>query len=298
MKSTILHIVNGSAMLDRFSSGPWSGEVVAWEEAFIEGPLEKNILDNSFWQNRSKYLERVYDIKYRSWQRTLFAKIKTTSTYYLWFEYDTFCQMNMVGALAVLLTLKPTADIYLVQIGATEMERDITYGYATESEWEMSFERRKFVNDSDREFLLNYWQQITTLDIEILSTVFKANIPETFHYLNGAFQRVKYLFPDKTTGTNIIDRKFIDHFKSGSSLNDAIRNLLSVLHDWGFGDLQISKALSDSELFDYCQRNQTVSADQLKVFLTKRTRTQQFSNFNWNEYVYNSKDDIVEKKPK
>ena len=99
-----LHVLNGDATQPEFYKSHIDGDVVIWREVLVEGPVAADIRSTSFWNNRGMFLEAAYggDPTYAEVflsQLQLLDNLNDIEEVVLWFEFDLFCQINMLGCL-------------------------------------------------------------------------------------------------------------------------------------------------------------------------------------------------------
>jgi len=100
-----LHILNGYATLHLFQEADISSEVCVWNEILSEGPVTYDIASESFWKMRREFIATTFGPGAAGYDEVIahFDIIRTYSTYeevILWYEYDLFCQLNLVGLLS------------------------------------------------------------------------------------------------------------------------------------------------------------------------------------------------------
>src|SRR4051812_8080261 len=101
------HILNGDALIDRFTATGLSGEVIVMRECLVEGDLAGDT-PAAFYEIRAKYLSSTYNIHKESYYANVvseFEKLNAApdrSEFFLWFGYDLFCRANMCYLLSLL----------------------------------------------------------------------------------------------------------------------------------------------------------------------------------------------------
>ena len=125
MKS-LLHITNGDSFTEKLKSLPLKGDIITWREMLCEGKTLSTVGSESFWKTRFDFLHKNYKVS-KSWfvEKTLkeyrsLCNHRQQDRIVLWFEYDLFCQINMLAVLSWLKTHIRHAEISLVCSGKVE----------------------------------------------------------------------------------------------------------------------------------------------------------------------------------
>ena len=284
--SRSLHILNGTAMSDRFNQTGIEGNYVSWNEAMIEGPLNYSIEDDFFWEERKDYFINQGVKEFPSpFHDKLLQLSQSSPKIFCWFEYDLFCQINMMAALAFLSKNNYGGNIYLVQIGPAELGSYYTFGSASLDQWSTCFKSAKWITSKDILFVNWIWKLVSSTDLRDLNQLDQLEIPGNFHYLKKALELIKFLFPNQISKLNIVESTFLanrNKFKNPDS-KYVISLLLKKMHLYGFGDSQIEKIIADLNLSDNIENSQD------RLILQNVLRTKSFSNFNWADFTYNEK---------
>lgn len=230
-----LHILNGDATVPEFQKSGISGEIVVWREVLCEGPVAGPIRGDQFWINRAAYIEQTlggehYDEKMIS----ELDKIRDLSTYnevVLWFEYDLFCQVNLLACLNFiehehisLVCLGDELDGQLRGLGEIGARHFITL-----------FENRTLLSKNDLAYAKTAWQAYTHDTPEKLLALASS---DTFIHLNPAIKAHLTRLPGKN-GLNQVEEKMLSLIKEG--INDDRKLVGTMLRDQGYfglGDLQ------------------------------------------------------------
>ena len=106
MSKKILHITNGSALTEYLKELNFKDDILTWQEMLCEGPTIPKIDSKEFFQLRSEFLKEHYDIEVDTKElKKELSKLDNASKYeeiHLWFEYDLFCHINLLGILNLL----------------------------------------------------------------------------------------------------------------------------------------------------------------------------------------------------
>ncbi|UZR94971.1 DUF1835 domain-containing protein [Chondrinema litorale] len=247
MPNTIqYHIFNGDSSKEAFLHSPLNSDAhvkIAWREMLCEGPVNEPILSDAFFYTRAKYLHETYGIDLNDFENgkselLRITQISADADITLWFEYDLFCQLNMMATLSYLAG-KHT-NIYLVCAGVEEGKKGLqTLGHYKPDDYPQLFARRIKLSQADITFAQNVWQAYAFGTPEKLEQLLRRNTPDTFPYLNSAIKAHFKRFPSTTNGLSEAQHKILT-FASNEKLskNQLVGKLLRSENTLGFGDLQ------------------------------------------------------------
>ncbi|MEM7513978.1 MAG: hypothetical protein AAF388_23825, partial [Bacteroidota bacterium] len=128
----------------------------------------------------------------------------------LWFEYDLFCQINLLAACSYLhLHPHPNSKISLVCLGEhPSSEGLIALGEIDPSYYPELYENRTTLSQEDLAYGHQLWVAYnghSHKDMEKLV----ANPPSTFPYIQAAIQEHFKRFPDKETGLYKVEKSML-----------------------------------------------------------------------------------------
>ena len=250
--SSLLHITNGDSLTDRLKALNLKGDIITWREMLCEGKTLTNVGSESFWKTRFEFLNKNYKVS-KSWfvEKTLkeyrsLCNHKQQDQIVLWFEYDLFCQINMLAVISWLKTHRKYAHISLVCSG-NEDETDKMYGLGDVSDEKLLelYENRTELSMNDIEFADYVWQLYCSdnpIRLENL-TDFKNN---QFDYLSDAIKAHLKRFPTIKNGLNDIENHVLQlsFEKKPKSKRDLVRTVLTDQGVYGFGDSQYDRIIT------------------------------------------------------
>lgn len=234
-------------MLATFQESGIPGEVVICREMLCEGRVTDapNVL--TFFEERSVHVQQVYGIDQQIYQTRVveeFLKLhnaKDSDEIVLWFEFDLFCQINLLFCLHYLQQL-PTnfSKISIVSVGDEPNTQNFKgLGSASAQQLQTLFEQRKEVKDDDIMLATRAWQAYcgnNPFAIEALVTETSPALPFLGTALAAHLQRL----PNTFNGLNIIHQFFLHRLALGQArwydLYQLFWNELRIL---GFGDFQL-----------------------------------------------------------
>lgn len=250
MKS-LLHITNGDSFTNKLNSLPLKGDIITWREMLCEGKTLSTVGSESFWKTRFEFLNKNYKIS-KSWfvEKTLkeyrsLCNHKQQDQIILWFEYDLFCQINMLAVLSWLKTHRRHAEISLVCSGKeddTEKRYDLSE-LSNERLLKLYDERVKLTQD-DIEYADYVWQLYCS-DNPIRLENLKDYQNFQFEYLSEAVRAHLRRFPSIKNGLNEIENSILElaELEKPASKKQFLYTILSHQGVHGFGDTQYERIL-------------------------------------------------------
>ena len=250
--SSVLHITNGDNFTQRLHNLNLKGDIITWREMLCEGKTLPNVGTETFWKTRFDFLHKNYKVS-KSWfiEKTLkeyrsLCNHKQQDQIVLWFEYDLFCQVNMLAVISWLLTHRKYAEISLVCSG-NEDSSDKMYSLneLTDEQLQNLYKNKKVLTQDDVEYADYVWQLYCSnnpIRLENLSD-FK---DFQFDYLGDAVKTHLQRFPSIANGLNDMEntilRLALD--KKPKSKSEFMETILKNQGNLGFGDTQYERALT------------------------------------------------------
>lgn len=250
--SSLLHITNGDSLTNRLKSLELKGDIITWREMLCEGKTLTNVGSETFWKTRFEFLNKNYKVS-KQWfvEKTLkeyrsLCNHKQQDQIVLWFEYDLFCQINMLAVISWLKTHRKYAQISLVCSG-DEDETDKMYGLneLTDEQLLQLFENRTILKQDDIEYADYVWQLYCSdnpIRLENL-TDFKNY---QFDYLSEAIKAHLKRFPTIKNGLNEIENHILQLTldKQPKTKRELLSTVLSDQGVYGFGDTQYERIIT------------------------------------------------------
>jgi hypothetical protein len=200
-----------------------------------------------------------------------FNKMRSFANYdevVLWFEYDLFCQVNMLALLHWFNQQDRTGTkVSLICVGKEAgYDKLVALGEINPDRFPELFERRRIMGTQEFAFATDVYEAWCSSDPTDLETYTMLPSNE-FPYLANAIRSHFRRFPSLQTGLTEIEQKIIDLINSGIN-NDRkiVGNLLRWQEFRGFGDsqyFQILKRLSPL----LSARDEIVLKDEIKVLI-------------------------------
>ncbi len=123
----MVHIVNGHSTKGALSKTNIQGTVVVWNEVLSEGKTTRTF-DSEFWSLRKQQLTSFFDLEDQDYQKQTkneidkIDQIPAHTPLTLWYEYDYFCQINLIGLLAFFHQKGLENPMQLICVGFTRTE--------------------------------------------------------------------------------------------------------------------------------------------------------------------------------
>lgn len=252
MSSSILHITNGDSTTDYLKSLQFEGEFITWREMLCEGKTSIDVGSESFWKTRFDFLKSSYKVTKKTFidftlkeYRNLCQKSEQKEIV-LWFEYDLFCQINMIAIISWIKRYRKGEKVTLVCSGDVEgSDRKLGLSELTPEQIQQHFESRAELSQDDIEYADYVWQLYCSDSPLRLETVHKFNPMSPFIYLSDALEVHLKRFPSIENGLNVVENHILRtaNETQPKSKHQLVGNLLKNQQVLGFGDLQYMQKL-------------------------------------------------------
>ena len=258
MKTSILHITNGDSTTKYLKKLNFQGDFITWREMLCEGKTSTDVGSEHFWKSRFDFLKQSYKVTKKQFidltlkeYRNL-CNHKSQEEIVLWFEYDLFCQINMIAVICWLKRYRKGRKISLVCSGEVKGSNKLL-GLAelTEKQLKTQYQNKTELTIDDIEYADYVWQLYCSDNPIKLQNVYQYQQNTTFKYLIDSLLVHLQRFPSIGNGLNNVENSILD-ITVNSALNsqdELIRKLLQQENQYGFGDLQYKKQVND--LKDY-----------------------------------------------
>jgi hypothetical protein len=242
----ILHILNGDSTLFQIKKTSLQGDFFIWREILCEGEITSKVGTNQFWQERERWMayfsqggtdeyQKKFKNKFQDLDISAYAEI------ILWFEYDLFCQINLIAVLSWLdnLSLKHTKTSLVVVGEQPNHKKMLGLGEINGEEYPILFEQRVDLAKADLSFATEIWDIYRSSNHDKLIGKIKKDSNSKFKYLLPAFKAHLNRFPQKSNGLSKIENNIAEMVKDDfMSKKKVVGQLLREENYYGFGDLQ------------------------------------------------------------
>lgn len=247
MGASILHITNGDSTTNYLKNLKYSGNFITWREMLCEGKTTTDVGSESFWKNRFNHFKSYYKVTKKNFidftlkeYRSL-CNQKNTEEIVLWFEYDLFCQINMIAVISWLKRYRKGYHISLVCSGKIKGSKKLkAIGELTENQIHNHFKNRVTLTQDDIEYADYIWQLYCSDSPLRLETVYKFDPMSPFQYLASAIEAHLLRFPSLENGLSAVENNILKTASEHklTSKEKLVGKLLKEEDVYGFGDLQ------------------------------------------------------------
>lgn len=258
MSNSVLHVMNGDASTHLFHQSGLLGDCMVWREMLCEGPTHTEIDSEKFWKGRLGFFQNFCQINEKEYRAKTEQEInrfkgKSYDEVVFWFEYDLFCQVNLLAAITYLHKEQSQAKFHLVCTG-DEIEKGLYKGLGEfcPQDYPQLLKTRIALNESSLHFARSVWEAYCSEDHSQLYEQVLLETPREFKYLQLAFEWHKKRFLSDQTGLNFIEERILK--KMSQSPHDSKSLVASILKErlcwgFGFGDLQYFVYLENLQNF-------------------------------------------------
>ncbi len=306
--STQLHITNGDFLTKRLKSLDLKGDIITWREMLCEGKTLTSVGSESFWKTRFEFLNKTYKIsKSRFIEQTLkeyrsLCSHKQQDQIILWFDYDLFCQINMLAVISWLKTHRRHAEISLVSsVSLKEGETPKSLSEMEDHELLSIYGLRKSLTQDDIEYADYIWQLYCSNNPIRLENVGDYQNYQFDNLANAIAAHLKR-FPSIRNGLNDVENLVLK--VALEQHPDSKKELLSLILKnqgiYGFGDTQYERVLTKIKPLFSSFSPVTLSPDGLGIF---KGKTSYYSTIKENDeylggalkysFLYNSSTDRI-----
>ncbi len=255
-----LHICNGESALHQLTAAKINGTYSVWNEMLCEGPLHPQILSKEFLKIRKAFFKSRYQISESEYNEKTISHFKLITNFneypklVLWFEYDLFCQVNLIALLSYLLNnWLGKNKIFLVCVGKFDFsDKLLGLGELDHKMFPDLLLKAIQLNKSDLQYANDFWltyckDQHTVKDNETFPLRRKLQFENSkFPYLIPALKAHFRRKISKKNELNEIESKIKDLLNSGIKSDKAIVKALLEWQEWyGFGDIQYLKLIEE-----------------------------------------------------
>ncbi|APY07062.1 DUF1835 domain-containing protein [Winogradskyella sp. J14-2] len=254
MTQKILHITNGSALTGYLRELDFKDDILTWQEMLCEGPTIPKIDSKEFFNLRRTFLKDHYNIEVdeRELQKEL-SKLDNTEKYeeiHLWFEYDLFCHINLLGVLNLLHQKKIKKPLYPICSGRVEGEKNLKgLGELTQTQLLDHYDKRIKLNKEDIELAIALWRTYCGKDHNILKPYIVKE--SSFKYMSSCLKAHLKRFPHQKSGLSVLEDNILRLIRDNDikSRHHLLGYSLNYQGYYGFGDTQHRRLIDKLSIF-------------------------------------------------
>jgi hypothetical protein len=254
IQSNVLHITNGNNLTDYLLELGYLGDILTWQEMLCEGPTIPKIDSPEFFEVRAKFLKDFYDIEVNEEElKNELSKLNHVEKYKeinLWFEYDLFCHINLLGVLNLLHQKEINKPLYLICSGRVEGETSLK-GLAELSpeQLEYHYKQKVKLQDSDKALAVTLWRTYCGKDHNILKPYITTE--SNFKYMSNCLKAHLKRFPHQESGLSVLERNILTIIKEKNvkSRHHLLGYSLNYQGFYGYGDIQLKRIIDKLSIF-------------------------------------------------
>ena len=254
MISSTLHITNGDCTTNRLKKLNFEGKIITWREMLCEGKTSVDVGSENFWKTRFDFFKSSYKtskqkfIDYTVKEYRNLCNEKEQDEIILWFEYDLFCQVNMLAIISWLKRYRKGRQISLVCSGKINTQEKLaTLGELSNNQIKEHYTNKIILTEDDIEYADYIWQLYCSDSPLQLENMYKIHTNSTFSYLEEAIKHHLLRFPSIENGLNQLENNILKTIKNNQfdNKNQLVGHLLSNQEGYGFGDSQYFNKINE-----------------------------------------------------
>ncbi|GAA4240924.1 MULTISPECIES: DUF1835 domain-containing protein [Winogradskyella] len=261
MATNCLHITNGNSLTDYLRELDFTEDILTWQEMLCEGPTIPKIDSEDFFNLRSEFLKEYYDIEVDSkeLQKEL-SKLDNTEAYTeinLWFEYDLFCHINLLGVINLLHQKNIKKPLYLICSGRVKGEKSLkALAELNPEQLKTHYENKVLLTQDDIDLAIALWRTYCGKDHNILKPYIVTN--SSFKYMSNCLKAHLKRFPHQQSGLNVLEDNILRLVRDNDikSEHHLLGYSLNYQGYYGYGDTQLKRLINKLSIFFEKSENQ------------------------------------------
>ncbi|MGY0408794.1 MAG: DUF1835 domain-containing protein [Polaribacter sp.] len=247
MNTSTLHITSGDTTTNYLKKRNISGDFITWREMLCEGKTSSNVGSETFWKTRFEFLKSSYQVsKHKFINYTLkeyrrMCNKRENNEIVLWFDYDLFCQINMIAIISWLKQHRKGYQICLVSSKKIKNgNKIISISELSKAQLQQQYNSKITLTQDDIEYADYIWQLYCSNSPLRLETLLKNNPSSPFTYLTAALQTHLQRFPSIENGLNNVENLVLSEANNHKLLSkkQLIHQLIENQKTLGLGALQ------------------------------------------------------------
>jgi len=284
MVENCLHITNGNSLTDYLRELDFTEDILTWQEMLCEGPTIPKIDSEDFFNLRSEFLKEYYDIEVDSkeLQKEL-SKLDNTEAYTeinLWFEYDLFCHINLLGVINLLHQKNIKKPLYLICSGRVKGEKSLkALAELNPEQLKTHYENKVLLTQDDIDLAIALWRTYCGKDHNILKPYIVTN--SSFKYMSNCLKAHLKRFPHQQSGLNVLEDNILRLVRDNDikSEHHLLGYSLNYQGYYGYGDTQLKRLINKLSIFFEKSENQlTLNRKGHEALLRHYNYTQEVNN--------------------
>lgn len=309
MATHTLHITNGTNLTKYLTDLGYEGKFLTWQEILCEGPTTEEVDSDRFINLRKEFLSDFYDIEMDVEQfkkeLDLLNHPDQFQQIILWFEYDLFCHINLLGIISLLKQKKIDLPIYLVCSGRVKGEKDLkALAELKPEQLHMHAKNKIKLSAEDINLITSLWRIYCGKDHNLFKPfiVKKSSFPYLSNCLKAHLQR----FPDSVNGLSTLEMHTLKMIadQKVKSRRHLLGYILNFQGFYGYGTLQIDKMIETLEFFYTEEENQLIlnrqgheAIDKQQSFLAKMSNSMRYGGVRKMDFLFDQLKNKLIKTP-
>jgi len=247
MKAKTLHILNGAATTALLNQTNLSGDRLTWREALAAGPAPSGLQITDWINMRAAYLAESSNRTFSACKQDLtqmYHTLSTVSNYRevtLWFEFDLFCQVNLIYILYRLFKMElPETKLSLICINTFPGIKNFRgLGQLAPEQFVSLFDKRQLMNEVVLQKGAAAWEAYSAPAPSAIEKFLQQNLPD-LPFLSDALKAHLERFPSTYNGLGRLENSILELIAGGIDEFPPLFAMIGELDNlYGFGDLQI-----------------------------------------------------------
>ena len=254
MGKTCLHITNGNILTDYLRELGFKNDILTWQEMLCEGPTIPKIDSEEFFEIRADFLKSYYDIEVDTNElKEELSKLDDVEKYdeiNLWFEYDLFCHINLIGVLNLLHQKEIEKPLYLICSGRVEGEKSLKgLGELNPNQIEQHYKGKVLLSQDDKDLAIALWRTYCGKDHNILKPYIVTN--SNFRYMSNCLKAHLKRYPHQKSGLSVLEDNILRLIRDNqiNSEHHLMGYCLNYQGFYGYGDLQMKRLIDKLSIF-------------------------------------------------
>lgn len=242
----MLHIHNGDSAAGTAKKSDIKGEHLAWREALVCGPAPGNLAPAEFRQVRAQHLADAYGANLEKTVEALRAQEEKLARFsdheevVLWFEYDLFCQVQLIYLLDWFAQHElGKTRLSLICINAYPGVPGFRgFGELNEEQLAALFPQRQEVSQTQLDLGSKAWRAYASAQANGLIALLNSDT-SALPFLKNALSKHLQRFPSTDNGLGKVEQVGLDLIAQGFSNFKALFPAFAQREpEYGFGDAQ------------------------------------------------------------
>ena len=254
MAKHILHITNGNSLTDYLRELDFKDDILTWQEMLCEGPTIPAINSDEFFDLRTQFLKEHYAIEVNAdelhKELSKLDHIEKYTEINLWFEYDLFCHINLLGVINLLHQKEINKPLYLICSGRVEGEKQLkALDELSTEQLHYHYKNKVLLTKEDKELAITLWRTYCGTDHNILKPYIVTN--SNFRYMSNCLKAHLKRFPHQKSGLNVLEDNILRLLRDHpiKSRHHLLGYSLNYQGYYGFGDMQLKRIIDKLSIF-------------------------------------------------